>query len=817
MRKITSLLMLLCMFVGTAWADLTQNYYKNTNFWSAATIVPDGVQAVLDNAMVGQTAVKKDGGVIQWSNNEITVTDDGDVVVTFTHSGGDHMLNILGVDVVDAEGNVVNFDYHHGTAGGNPTFNVYTLNGLTAGAELTLRCFVYDNTGTGDRTNSAQGYYIVTNVTGEPIVVVKPAVNLENGKYIFRQAGGDVALYNATDVARGKNVADAGDVNHVFTITKGDGGYYTIQAVDGKYVTYTGTSNNSTLAFAEAADATDDNKWWAIREGNGASQRIIVPKTNDVYDAPGWNYAKTVGSTVNQAVALWSSSDNGSQWYITKAPILTEGYAKVKVAGHYLSVVDDRIVKNANGDNSVLKLTKGENGYTIQTLDEKFLTYKKNNETGDQIELSTGSDVTDDNKWWVLTYDLGTRKDAAIDAIPYSANLSNSSPAFNWSVGIKVANDALGLWHANDDNSYLTMEECYVTPQVGDFVAFQSASSSNYCSGKYVRTVPAVKKYSGGGYEADRDHTQLVFDVCDPANTPSAIFEIIASSKPYEYKLKNVHTQEYVISFVKGANHMGTQEDADVIKFVNLGENQVAVYGANNSYPMHAQDAYSVIVTWGGGANSPSAWYIQEVENFAHTLSVGAAGWSTLMLGFNATIPDDVEVYAVSDVNATSATLAPVTGVIPANEPVLVKAEQADYNFEYATAAESLASNLLEGSLYDKNVAEAAYILAKYEGEVGFYPVKFEVSTDTTNDGEEGAEGDTFEAFKNNANKAYLPASAVPAGARFISFDFGTETAIDELNGENGNVKTVIYDLSGRRVQKVQKGIFIVNGKKVIK
>ena len=43
-----------------------------------------------------------------------------------------------------------------------------------------------------------------------------------------------------------------------------------------------------------------------------------------------------------------------------------------------------------------------------------------------------------------------------------------------------------------------------------------------------------------------------------------------------------------------------------------------------------------------------------------------------------------------------------------------------------------------------------------------------------------------------------------------------TETGIDELKGENGKVKTDIYDLSGRRVQKAQKGIYIQNGKKVI-
>ena len=64
--------------------------------------------------------------------------------------------------------------------------------------------------------------------------------------------------------------------------------------------------------------------------------------------------------------------------------------------------------------------------------------------------------------------------------------------------------------------------------------------------------------------------------------------------------------------------------------------------------------------------------------------------------------------------------------------------------------------------------------------------------------------------------KAYLPVNA-GAGARFLSFDFGTETAIDELKAENGNQKTETFDLAGRRVQNAQRGIFIVNGKKVVK
>ena len=43
------------------------------------------------------------------------------------------------------------------------------------------------------------------------------------------------------------------------------------------------------------------------------------------------------------------------------------------------------------------------------------------------------------------------------------------------------------------------------------------------------------------------------------------------------------------------------------------------------------------------------------------------------------------------------------------------------------------------------------------------------------------------------------------------------ETGIDELKGKNGKLKTAVYDLSGRRVQKAQKGIFVQNGKVMVK
>ena len=69
------------------------------------------------------------------------------------------------------------------------------------------------------------------------------------------------------------------------------------------------------------------------------------------------------------------------------------------------------------------------------------------------------------------------------------------------------------------------------------------------------------------------------------------------------------------------------------------------------------------------------------------------------------------------------------------------------------------------------------------------------------------------------ANKAYLKANNSAAANAFFTFDFdATATGVDSINAqeneENADIK--IYDLQGRRVANPGKGIYIVNGKKVL-
>ena len=170
-------------------------------------------------------------------------------------------------------------------------------------------------------------------------------------------------------------------------------------------------------------------------------------------------------------------------------------------------------------------------------------------------------------------------------------------------------------------------------------------------------------------------------------------------------------------------------------------------------------------------------------------------------------IPEGLDAYYVSATTEQSASMKAIEDVIPAKTGVVLYSETANsYEFVVAATVPAIESNKLLGTTADKYIEGNAYVLASVEGKVGFY--KAELNKDGS-----GAEGATH--FKNNAGKAYLPANAVPASARFISFDFGTETAIESVDSVENNA--VVYDLAGRRVQGVQKGIFIVNGKKVVK
>ena len=297
-----------------------------------------------------------------------------------------------------------------------------------------------------------------------------------------------------------------------------------------------------------------------------------------------------------------------------------------------------------------------------------------------------------------------------------------------------------------------------------------------------------------------------------PSNTAIWKCEIING----EIYFKNIYTASYMNRLESQSPGVLSETEKAPITLTALGDGQVNFLV--DGQPAHAQnsDGYHNFVPWVGGKNTPSAWYVEEATAGVqpHVLTVGAAGYATLMLGYNTTIPDiegeDCGVF-VATVEGEYAVLNEIEEVLPANTAVIVKATPGNYTFEYTTKTATVENNALRGTLYDKYITEDAYVLGYInvaeEGqpekkEVGFY-------TATTTGQAEGT-------FLNNANKVYLPKTAGMNAASY-SFRFGEgTTGISEVKGENGEVKT-IYDLTGRRIEAITApGIYIVGGKKVL-
>lgn len=180
------------------------------------------------------------------------------------------------------------------------------------------------------------------------------------------------------------------------------------------------------------------------------------------------------------------------------------------------------------------------------------------------------------------------------------------------------------------------------------------------------------------------------------------------------------------------------------------------------------------------------------------SLKISEAGYATYYAPFVTQIPEGVQVYTITGIeeNGYTLTLAEVTGAIPANTPVLLEGSQQAETIQgvaYNTVNCGPTTGLLTGVLEKTEATMGSYILQNQNGKVGFYRV---------------ADAGLYVG----ANRAYL---TVPEVQEVKAFFFDEATAIEAVEALASG-KADIYDISGRRLQKLQKGINIVNGVKIL-
>ncbi len=168
----------------------------------------------------------------------------------------------------------------------------------------------------------------------------------------------------------------------------------------------------------------------------------------------------------------------------------------------------------------------------------------------------------------------------------------------------------------------------------------------------------------------------------------------------------------------------------------------------------------------------------------------------------------DATVYTVG-VNDNKLSLNEVKGnQVPANTGVLVQSNKTDAMYVYIESAPAIEGNLLRAS-----VTEQTTTGADDTKEYKYYMLSY--NKDNENLGFYWGENDGA-AFISKAGRAYLAVEKTNDAAAVKGFSLSDmETGISQVCGSAAN-NGVIYDLQGRRVERAVRGLYIMNGRKVM-
>lgn len=308
---------------------------------------------------------------------------------------------------------------------------------------------------------------------------------------------------------------------------------------------------------------------------------------------------------------------------------------------------------------------------------------------------------------------------------------------------------------ARDDAAELPIEATYICHKVGNKYVFAN-NSGTYLTWRGNATTDCTN--GNKGYTTSYDADYNTFTVAANPN----VFGCLSFGAKRDH---DAHTQSYYIVTKTGS-------------FQKAGFDNY--YDENNSSAFIFEE-----VTYPNTINFNAAQNINGVSHIA-----------TFSAPFATIIPTGVKAYYVS-AKGTEATMTAIDAqAIPANQGVILTSETGDAATMVPAAGETAAT--ITGNQLGHS-AGAAKTLTAGEGYILG----------------NGSEGTAFYPCKVGSlpiNKAYLLGN----GESAIVMNFGNAVTGINTIAAPASAKAPIFDLSGRRVVKATKGLYIQNGKKVI-
>ena len=434
-------------------------------------------------------------------------------------------------------------------------------------------------------------------------------------------------------------------------------------------------------------------------------------------------------------------------------------------------------------------------------------------------DVITGSASTGaSNTCWVVTpsnYPLNFLNGQVLDA-PYGA------------VGTKAGLTVDDYAKANEYREYFRTNPfgyaTYSNIQRGEVDGvlnkFRDGAIITLANGYYrvISAIPGFNHTAAWYYNPGNDasHVTWAKAATSADHQINSIFKFEGSESSWNIKSPNaqqsVAASEYA---VEGNAGWGKQScklgEAGTITVSSIGsaqwtlKNYTQTMCANN----HGEgaNASGTIINWNantvGGA---SAWYIVPVSSINLVLNDGGDGYyyATMCMPFDVTLSEACAYTLTLNGAKDGLTLSSALDEVSAGTPVPLR-----HTVGNVTAF--IANNALTGAPITSTALTGVYVNTAVNGATDYFLGK---AGDPAKIGFCHWVGNTL-----NANRAYFEKSNIPGEVKaFYGFDFEDgETGIGRLAPTFfEGAGTAIYNLSGQRLNKMQKGINIVNGKKVL-
>ena len=522
----------------------------------------------------------------------------------------------------------------------------------------------------------------------------------------------------------------------------------------GDYSTYT------TLKL-ETATGTADHFRIILKFSNGADQVTINPVSTGSQSITLTDYTTAANLANVQTIRLSGANDVTGD--ITVTSIYLEGPDVV-----YIQATE--IISAPAGTTDVKELT----GYSDNSVWTNSVTYPK--EFAVQGQAFGNGD--------------GSNESEHVDISGYDWICFNVTTATANTAGLRV-------WIWDDVNSAVVT--LYAYPIADYSTATYTTAAKIASTGTYVVRITGYKYLKG---------VKAANDWGSSASKVSMAY-VSAGEAPVEFVPSNSYT---LVGEVTGSGTLSAAlADKNAVFFDATGVtgtdvdltptgNPNALFKANagvlaNTKNVIVSDVCANLeLTDGYPFKAPAAF---TATNAKFTKSVSEAGLATMVIPFAADLPTGVKAYNLTAISGTTVTSTDADA-IAADKPVLVEAAKGDYNFTAtdaaiaATANDAYTNGLLNGTYATSTVVGdgTIYVLANKNSVPGFYKL---------------AEGEVVPA-----GKAYLKITA--SAPEFIGF--GGTTGIDNVKAVEA--KGEYFNLAGQRVAQPTKGLYIVNGKKVV-